>query len=117
MINRNIDLSVVKRRTDEMDEVVSRLEDQGFDVVSDRGMGVTLESEEGISLCVYDGVFGTWVTPSGPVRGRVFSERAVGFGMDRVVDTNNDNNNNNNNNNTRNSNNNRGSSSNSNVLV
>lgn len=95
MIDSNIDLSVVKRRTDDIDEVVERLQDQGFSIVSERGMGVTLESPEGLSFCVYEGPFAVWVTPSGPIRGRLFSQDAVGFGIDRdVVETNNNRSNN-----------------------
>lgn len=81
----NIDLSVIKRRSEPTEVVVNRLKTQGFSETGTvlSGKFTYMENSEGIGLTVVDGPSGTVIMPSGPVRGMVFGENSVGFGIMR----------------------------------
>lgn len=81
----NVDLSVIKRRTESASTIINRLKSQGFSQTNSimGGRLVYLENSEGIGLTVVDGPRGTVITPSGPIRGMVFGENSVGLGIVR----------------------------------
>jgi hypothetical protein len=85
----NVDLSVIKRRTESIDRMERRLRAQGFSQTESilNGKVRYYENQEGIGLTLIDGPLGTVLTPSGPVRGTLFGERSVGIGIEREVDT------------------------------
>lgn len=90
MPGMDINLSVVKRRQDDLAQVVSELEQQGFSstdtVLNDKVH--YLENDSGISLRVVEGPMATWVIPSGPVSGKMFGSGGGGFNMGQTNSSN-----------------------------
>lgn len=78
----NINLSVVKRSTESIGPVSQSLEEQGFEDTGQLMDGRVryFENPNGINLTVADGPFATLVFPSGPIRGSIFGNDAVGIG-------------------------------------
>jgi hypothetical protein len=87
----NIESSVLKRYSADIDQVHSYLTSNGFSLTSRVAGGrVRYYESSGFNITVVQGPFGTVIFPSGPIRGRVFGETAVsvGRGLDeRLADS------------------------------
>lgn len=76
----NLSFSVVKRETREFDEVQSFLDRKGWKRTGTLGSKVAYYQNAGVNLTVVDGPRAVLIFPSGPLRGRLFSEN-IGFGF------------------------------------
>lgn len=76
----NIGGSVFKRETASIDEVEQKLVKDGWDKTGTAGGGkVRYYQKSGINITTISGPMGTIVMPSGPLRGRLFGDQAVGI--------------------------------------
>lgn len=75
----NFGTSVVKREGKSIEKVDQRLRDAGWkQTASVLGGRVRYYELAGISITAVGGPFGTTIMPSGPVRGAIFGDDAVG---------------------------------------
>lgn len=77
-----LNLSVIKRTSSSADQVKGELKSGGFIERKEIMDGRVSHHENslGIGMTVVDGPMGTLVVPSGPVRGLLMGENAVGIG-------------------------------------
>lgn len=74
----NISGSVVKRERADYEDIESKLINDGWQITGQIRDRVFYFQRSGINLTVVDGPTGTLVFPSGPVRGFIFGDGAVG---------------------------------------
>lgn len=71
----NISLSVIKREAKPINEVVSKLTRDGWNVTSKLGNNrIVYLEKSGFNITAFKGPLGTVIIPSGPIRGRIFGE-------------------------------------------
>lgn len=77
-----LNLSVIKRTSSDIDDVKDELDSGGFVEKKEIMDGRVSHHENslGIGMTVVDGPLGTLVVPSGPVRGLMMGENSVGIG-------------------------------------
>lgn len=86
-LNLNVGLSVFKRETQSLDAVQRSLENNGWSRVGSYGGRARVFEKSGISITAVKGPLATIVMPSGPLRGKIFSEDAVGINRLSVIGT------------------------------
>lgn len=78
--NSNFGGSVIKRESASKEEVVEKFKSDGWKVTGTIGGGkINYLQKSGINITVISGPRGTVVLPSGPIRGRLFGDKAVGL--------------------------------------
>lgn len=91
----NLSLSVVKREDRTISEVRSRLSQQGWEETGSLRGRIFYYQNSGINLTVVDGPRAVLIFPSGPLRGRFFTDSPFGLtsesglGLGKKTDTNN----------------------------
>jgi hypothetical protein len=77
----NFSSSVVRRESRSKQEVVNELMSQGWEQTGSMGNRVSYLENGGISISVVSGPMGSVIVPSGPIRGRLFGQSGLNFGM------------------------------------
>ena len=78
--NSNFGGSVIKRESATKEQVVEKFKKDGWRVTGSIGGGrIDYLQKSGINITIISGPRGTLVLPSGPIRGRIFGDSAVGF--------------------------------------
>lgn len=78
-IGNNVGFSVFKREARPYKEVETHLLQEGWMKTGSVGERIHYFESSGINITVIDGMNATLVMPSGPVRGRLFSDSAGGL--------------------------------------
>lgn len=82
----NVGTSVLKREGKSIDQVENRLENAGWKRTGSALNGRLIYFElAGINITALQGPMGTVIFPSGPIRGRLFGEDAVGFSQTSAI--------------------------------
>lgn len=82
----NLGTSVLKREAKSIEDVAARLRRAGWEETgSVAGGRVRYFEEAGINITAVQGVFGTVIMPSGPVRGAIFGEDAVSLNRTSAI--------------------------------
>lgn len=82
----NIGTSVLKREGKDIDQVSNRLENAGW-IRTGSALNGRIRYFElaGINITAMGGPFGTTIFPSGPIRGRLFGDEAVGVSTTSAI--------------------------------
>lgn len=84
--NINIGSSVLKRETAGISKVASKLTSDGWEKTGELGDGrVQYFQKSGINITILSGPAGTLIFPSGPVRGRLLGDDAVGISQVSLI--------------------------------
>jgi len=82
----NIGGSVLKRESAPFEDVMEKLRRDGWSKTGELAQGrVAYLQSSGINITVVDGPMGTLILPSGPIRGRLLGNDAVGVGQTSTV--------------------------------
>lgn len=90
-LNLNVGLSVFKREIASLSEVQNTLESDGWNRVGEMGDRVQMFEKSGVNITAIEGPMATIVVPSGPIRGKFFSEDSVGINRLSVIGVSNNN--------------------------
>lgn len=84
-LNLNIGSSVFKREAKEMETVINQLKRNGWEESGSMGDRVQYLENSQMSVTVINGVSGTLVVPSGPVRGKIFGDSGLDINQVSVI--------------------------------
>lgn len=81
----NFGTSIFKREAKDAQEVIDHLRNNGWEVTGTLGNRLTYMENSSFNLTIVDGVKGTLVVPSGPIRGRLFGNSGAMFNNTSVI--------------------------------